>query len=209
MASVVEERFFEVYNGHPIVHHQGDKDHPAVERMWDVANTLRMTEFNTAPLMGLGTDDSHNYHVTGMNRATTGRGWIMVRAKELSADALIDAMGRGDFYASSGVTLSDTRYDASGQTLEVQIAADGAATFTTQFIGTLAAAPGAKPAAADIGVVLATVQGPKATYKLTGRELYVRALVTSDKAVANPAFADQKQQAWTQPVGWEKRLTAR
>ncbi len=86
IAEVVEERFFEIFNGHPIVNQQGDKDHPSVDRIWDIANTLRLTVFKYAPLMGLGTDDSHNYHVTGMNRATTGRGWICVRAKELCCD---------------------------------------------------------------------------------------------------------------------------
>jgi hypothetical protein len=47
------------------------------------------------------------------------------------------------------------------------------------------------------------VEGITATYRLTGEELYVRAVVTSDRAPENPSFPDQKAQAWTQPVGWE------
>jgi hypothetical protein len=54
-----------------------------------------------------------------------------------------------------------------------------------------------------VGKVLATVEGTKATYRLTGEELYVRAVVTSDRPPQNPSFPDQKAQAWTQPVGWE------
>src|SRR5215207_9291859 len=50
----VEERFYEVYNGHPGVEHEGDNNHPSVERIWDIANTLRLTSFRAAPLMGLG-----------------------------------------------------------------------------------------------------------------------------------------------------------
>jgi len=31
----------------------------------------------------------------------------------------------------------------------------------------------------------------------------VRAVVTSSAPAADPSFPDQKQQAWTQPVGWD------
>jgi len=59
----------------------------------------------------------------------------------------------------------------------------------------------------EIGQVLATVEGTKATYKLTGRELYVRAMVEASKPPEKPTYAGQKAQAWTQPVGW--RLNSR
>lgn len=32
------ERFFEVYNGHPLVHNYGDTLHPGTEDMWDLVN---------------------------------------------------------------------------------------------------------------------------------------------------------------------------
>ena len=54
----------------------------------------------------------------------------------------------------------------------------------------------------DVGRVLSTVEGTKATYKLTGEELYVRAVVESSKAPEKPTYQGQKAQAWTQPVGW-------
>src|SRR5687768_8274236 len=137
LAEVVEEPFFEVYNGHPSVNQPGDANHPSIERLWDIANTLRITTFNAPPLMGLGTDDSHHYHVGGMSRAAPGRGWVCVRAKELTPEALIAAMETGDFYASSGVTLREVKFDDRSQTLEIEIEADGDAGFTTEFIGTL------------------------------------------------------------------------
>jgi hypothetical protein len=56
----------------------------------------------------------------------------------------------------------------------------------------------------DVGKVLATVEGARAYYVLTGEELYVRAVVTSDQPPENPSFPGQKAQAWTQPVGWER-----
>jgi hypothetical protein len=56
----------------------------------------------------------------------------------------------------------------------------------------------------QIGKVLAKVEGLQPEYKLTGDELYVRAVVFSSLPPADPSFKDQKAQAWTQPVGWKK-----
>ena len=58
----------------------------------------------------------------------------------------------------------------------------------------------------QIGKVLATVKGARAEYKLTGAEMYVRAVVTSDRKKNPPSFKGQHEQAWTQPVGWRKWL---
>jgi hypothetical protein len=51
--------------------------------------------------------------------------------------------------------------------------------------------------------VLKSVEGLAPAYELTGEELYVRAVVTSNEPPRDPSFAGQKQQAWTQPVGWD------
>jgi hypothetical protein len=53
---------------------------------------------------------------------------------------------------------------------------------------------------------LKTVAGLAPRYELTGDELYVRAVVTSSKPPHDPSFKDQREQAWTQPVGWEEVL---
>ena len=53
-----------------------------------------------------------------------------------------------------------------------------------------------------IGETFATVEGPVGEYALRGDELYVRAVVTSSRACADPAWEGQRRQAWTQPVGW-------
>jgi len=206
IAEVVEDRFFEVFNGHPQVNQEGDETHPSIDKLWDIANTLRLTTYKSAPLMGVGTDDSHHYHFTGMNRSTTGRGWIQVRAASLSVDALLTAMNKGDFYASSGVTLQDVTFNRSTKTLKLAIAPDGGAKFTTRFVGTLAPEAGQPVPADAIGVTFKSVEGLEASYQLTGRELYVRAVVISDQDPVNPSYQGQKRQAWTQPVGWESRL---
>jgi acetyl esterase/lipase len=212
LAEATEERFFEVYNGHPGVNQLGDKTHLPVERIWDVANTARMLTYGGEPLMGLGTDDTHHYHVGGMTRATAGRGWVNVRARELTAAALIAAIQAGDFYASTGVTLADVRFDTASKTLRLDIQPDGDAKFTTRFVGTVApsaateSGKSAVPAAQDVGVVFASADGLAPTYRLTGRELYVRAVVTSDRPPLNPSFKGQLAQAWTQPVGWQQAV---
>lgn len=217
LAEVLEERFFEVYNGHPGVKHLGDEHHPSVERLWDIANTIRVGQLKSPPLMGLATDDTHDYH--GQQGARPGRGWVMVESRYLSPEHLIRAIKAGRFYSSSGVELKGFSYDSAAKEYKLEIAEEDGAEFTTQFIGTLVDAdtnsepPGVdkagKPIRAsrkysgEIGKVLATVKGTTPSYKLTGNELYVRATVTSSKPARDPVFKDQMQQVWVQPIGWE------
>ncbi len=221
MAAVLQERFFEVYNGHPGVNHLGDKQHAGMERIWDIANTLRIAEFKSPPLLALATDDSHNYF--GTRGASPGRGWVMVRSRKLAADPLVQALHAGDFYASSGIELAEVTFDAEQGRLSLAIVPQEGVTYATEFIGTLVGVDIKSEAVLDdkgqelratrrysdqIGKVLAKVSGTKAEYQLTGDELYVRAVVTSSRAPENPSFENQREQAWTQPVGWKKHVPA-
>lgn len=209
IAAVVQERFFEVYNGHPAVGQQGDDTHPPIERMWDIANTIRIGELNAEPIFGVATDDSHNYHGKP-GGSTTGRGWVMVQASYLTPEHILRAMKRGDFYASSGVRIHEVTFDASSGKLTVTIDPHAGESYTTRFIGTrMNYDATSKPRgdgkrvtrkyAADIGAILATQAGITATYQFTGDELYVRAVVTSSADHHDPSFDGQKKQAWTQP----------
>lgn len=206
LASVISERFFEVYNGHPEVHHLGDETHPSVERMWDVANAIRLIKLAADPLMGVATDDTHEYH--GRSGARPGRGWVMVQSRFLTPEHLIRAMKRGDFYCSSGVALEQVDYDDESKTLSLSIRSERGATYKTQFIATIKAndaktsTPGVLPAAEDIGRIVATSDSLTPSYKLSGNEYYVRAVVTSSLPPVDPSFDQQKEQAWSQPVGW-------
>lgn len=225
LAHAVLERHFEIHNGHPGVNQLGDHHHPSMERVWDIANTIRLVELNAPPLFGVATDDSHNYHGKPKG-SSSGRGWVMVRSTHLSPEYILRAIKAGDSYSSTGVVLRDVRYDAETKTLRVDIAPDGDAVLTTQFIGSMKGVETtgepidtAKLSAADakalgrhkhkysdrIGETLKTVAGTTAEYKFTGEELYVRAVVTSSRAPTNPSWAEQKMQAWTQPVGWTVR----
>jgi hypothetical protein len=211
-------RFVEVANAHPLVRNDGDAVHPPLDRLWDIANAVRLAQHKLPPLFGVASDDAHRYHeAVG---PVPGQAWIMVRARELTAAALIEAMQRGDFYATTGVVLKSLDYDAERRTLSVEVEPADGVEYAISFIGTPAGVDttGQPVAATDkdgkplrvtqryadaIGRTLATTKGTRATYTLTGTELYVRAVVTTNQPSKR---ADLPIQAWTQPVGWEKRV---
>lgn len=220
LAFIVSDKFFEVFNGHPGVNQLGDDQHASIDRMWDIANSIRIKELKLPPLFGVGTDDSHDYH-DGKKGASVGRAWVMVRAKGLDAESILGAMQSGEFYASSGVDLEEIKFDADSKKLTIKIKSQPGETFVTEFLGTsesvdLKSEPmtdkdgkelsATRKYSDEVGKVLATVEGETASYQLTGGELYVRARITSSAAHDNPTLKDQKKQAWTQPVGWEKRV---
>ncbi|MGC6449928.1 MAG: PHP domain-containing protein [Pirellulaceae bacterium] len=213
LAFVVQERYLEIYNGHPGVNVLGDSEHASVESIWDIANTIRLSQLDAPPLFGVGTDDSHHYHGRGTSRP--GRSWIMVRGDKLDADAITTSISQGDFYSSSGVTLSEVSFDSKKKKLALTIEPKEGVTYSTRFIGTRKTADlnsKFKKSAAgkvvtriyseDVGATLATVEGLNPVYQLQGDELYVRAVVTSTQPHVDPTLPEQTEQAWTQPVGW-------
>jgi hypothetical protein len=198
IAHVLEERFFEVYNGHPGINHLGSEERgrPGDEKIWDIANTLRLTELDGQLLYGVASDDSHTYHGGDVK---PGRGWIMVRAARLDADTLVRAIQAGDFYASTGVRLEKIEFDPAKKILEIQIAGsdENDGKVSTQIIGTLR---GEEADPLKVGKELARYQGRTIRHQLSGGEWFVRATVTSEKPHPSPSFPEQKMQAWTQPV---------
>lgn len=168
---------FEVHNAHPGVNNEGGVDDQgnralSTEALWDSLLTRGKRIFMVAD------DDSHSFKPENADRpdlTRPGRGWIQVRADTLTAEAIVRALGRGDFYGSNGVTLRDIQ--TRGRELRVDVAPRGDRRYTTEFIG-------------RGGRVLATVTGTSASYSITGGEGYVRARVTDS----------QGRRAWTQPV---------
>jgi len=196
VAELKSERFFEVYNGHPGTNVHGDATRPGNEELWDLANARRRYELELPLLFALATDDAHDHHADGPTKSNRGRGWIQVRARDLSAGALIEAMRAGEFYASTGVELADVRFD--GETLTVDVAAEPGVSYRTRFIGAEQ-----RDGEVRAGVVFLESEADPASYTLTGREGYVRATVVSSRAQANPAAAGDAERAWTQPVRGE------
>jgi hypothetical protein len=210
LARVDEERFFEIFNGHPLINYEGDEQHYGHEMLWDIANSIRAGILKTPLLFGVGTDDSHDYHG---EESSPGRGWIMVRSEKLEATALLAAMNAGDFYASSGITLKDVGF-RDGK-LSISIQSEPGVTYTTTIRGTPKnfdsstqdivitgkdPQPNRKRYSDQIGTNFATITGNEVNWTPKGNELFFRAVITSTKPHPNPSYKGQTEMAWTQPI---------
>lgn len=220
LLALPQVKFYEICNsdGGPMF-----KPHPQWynrDKFFDIVNAFR-AEDGVQPLYGLGTDDAHSYR-NPKGSSAPGHAWVMVRSDSLDVDALISAMERGDFYASTGVTLADVRF--SRNTLRVNVNPEVGATYTIEFFTTKKGfdrttitfedpAHEKKPARVgkrysdSIGCIVKTVKGTEAEYTLAADDLYVRARITSSlrpeiRASNEPEFTT----AWTQPYrprkGW-------
>ncbi len=189
MIALKGERFFEVYNGHPMVHNLGDSVHMSTEEMWDLINISYIN--NNQPVMyGIATDDSHHYHVMGDKWSNAGRGWIMVQSDSLTPASLITAMNAGKFYATSGVTLKGLETDENN--LSVEVSAEPGIAYTISFIGCRKDQ--------STPEVFKSVEGTEAIFELTEDILFVRCKITSSKLHSNPIENILYEMAWTQPV---------
>jgi predicted metal-dependent phosphoesterase TrpH len=170
LAQVRNNKLFEIWNGHPQVNNLGGGGAPGLEDMWDAILSRGIL------LYGIAVDDAHTFkRPEDRAAARPGQGWVVVRADRLAAREILDAMERGDFYASTGVTLTD--YSASPARIAIGIAAQGTTRFRVQFIG-------------KGGRVLSDVSGASAAYVIKGDEGYVRARITDSNG----------RMAWTQPI---------
>ncbi len=171
LAQVENDRLFEIYNGHPTVHNDGGGGFPSLEEVWDMLLT------GGKRIYGIAVDDAHHFQGEfSADRANPGRGWISVRTTSLDAVEIMRRLEAGQFYASTGVTLSDVVTE--NDRMEVHIAPRGNFRYTTTFIG-------------SGGRVLAVSLENPAVYTLQGRETYVRAKVVDsrgDAAWVQPAF---------------------
>jgi hypothetical protein len=107
----------------------------------------------------------------------------------------------------------------TGKALEVHVAAEEGLTYRIDFIGTNrdfsqdSKAASDKPEDAEtltrvysseIGQTFQTTEGTSGRYDFTGKELYVRAVVTSSRKHPNPSTAGEFERAWVQPVATGK-----
>jgi hypothetical protein len=179
-------RFFEVWNTEPGMNNLGGGGKPSTEQIWDqVLSAGRL-------MYAVAVDDSHHFYdfissrQSGSPLSNPGKAWIEVRAGELSVPALMEAMNRGDFYATTGVVL--TSYEVSGSGIKIGLSDQ------TRDLGW--SAPGANPQLYRTefigrdGKRLKLDESLNPVYEFTGAELYVRARITSSDGLL----------AWTQPV---------
>jgi hypothetical protein len=171
----------EIANGFPSANNLGGMDEKgnvilSTEALWDVLLGAGKVAW------GVGSDDSHDYlHLDDPNSERPGKAWVVVRAAELTRENILEAMLKGEFYASNGVTLEDYAVNRSAMTITIKRPRDPRATddrmFTTRFIG-------------KEGRVLGESGGLKPSYTFRGDEEYVRAVIVDSNGM----------RAWTQPV---------
>jgi hypothetical protein len=162
---------FEVYNGHPMVNNDGGGGFASLDEMWDALLTAGQR------LYGIAVDDAHQFKVFGKEHSNPGHGWIQVRADTLSSPSILAAIEAGEFYATTGVKLSNLSISPTEYRVEIAPDEKWEEKSTTYFIG-------------EGGKILAKTFDKNAVYRLTGKEKYVRARVESSGGA----------KAWTQPV---------
>ena len=163
-------RLMEVYNGHPLTNSDGAPGRSSGDEIWDGVLSADQVIF------GVATDDSHTYTDYSPRVSNPGRGWLMVRAEEFSKEAIVDSIATGEFYASTGVTLSEL--EISAESIRIVIEQEFDVEYVTTFTG-------------KNGVKLAEAAGLEAGYDPRGDEGYVRATVRCSQPGSK---------AWTQPV---------
>ena len=166
---VVGASLMEVYNGMGSANVYGAPGKFSCDEIWDgVLSAGRV-------IFGVATDDSHHYSNFSHLHNNPGRGWVVVRAAELSQEAIVEAFASGNFYASTGVTLSEL--EVSPESVLVRIEQERNWIYVTTFVG-------------RGGVTLDEHVGLEASYRPRGDEGYVRSVVRSSYGT----------KAWTQPV---------
>jgi hypothetical protein len=172
-ADLLEARgaqLMEIHNGHFMVNNEGAGGQPGAEALWDGMLSAGIRIF------GVASDDVHQLKQPWVRAsAKPGQGWVVVRAARLTPESILAALAAGDFYASTGVELSDVQ--ATPQRLTVTVKEQSFARYTIQFIG-------------QGGRVLEEAATSPASYDISGREGYVRARILDSNG----------QMAWTQPL---------
>ncbi len=170
LAQVQNDKLFEIFNGHPTVHNEGGGDSPGMEEVWDILLT------GGKRMYGIAVDDAHHFtQAFAPHRANPGRGWVGVRARNLVAREIMDALEAGRFYASTGVELDDVLVTPT--TLEVRVRPRGNFKYRIQFIG-------------NGGRILQETRAQTGVYTLSDDVTYVRARVIDSSGA----------KAWVQPV---------
>jgi predicted metal-dependent phosphoesterase TrpH len=174
LLQVQNTKLFEIYNGHPAVNNFGGGGVPGMEEVWD-----RLLSSGKL-IYGIADDDAHVFKQPWhAGEPLPGRGWVYVHADRLAPRAIVEALDRGDFYASTGVELNG--YQVTPSAITIEIKQGTVSKYRVQFVG-------------RNGQILSEVTSTPAVYRFKGDELYVRAKVLESNG----------RLAWTQPV-WRGR----
>lgn len=182
------ERFFELYNGHPAVNNAGNDEYDSTEIMWDLVN-IHYLDQGKPLLYGIATDDSHHYHNFTADLSNTGRGWVMVNSKKLETSSLIEAMEKGDFYASTGITIK--KYVVTKNQIRVKVEPEQGVHYEILFLG--------YKDGGEAVEILERIEDTKGSYTFQDNDLFVRVKITSDALKESPPNTQETKKAWTQP----------
>jgi len=171
MSQLKGSHLFEIYNSSYNCNNFGAGGNPGMEEIWERLLSQGILMY------GVASDDAHDY--TGEfspQKSNPGTGWIMVKAIKLTPKAIIEALKKGEFYATIGVILKDITITKNKYIIEI-IKQEDDIKYTTTFIG-------------KNGKILKESFDMRAVYAFKGDESYVRARI----------FASSGEFACTQPV---------
>ena len=100
---------------------------PSMEQQWDILLSNGREVYATA------TDDMHHLNGKPEEEDSPGRGWIMARVMSLDAKSILGALAKGEFYASTGVELTEVSFD--GREMKVAVARKPDTTTLIRFTG--------------------------------------------------------------------------
>lgn len=198
----------------------GGSEHTVLEGAYtpdlffDIVNSFRLQK-GQAPIYAAAADDSHCYLQRQLNGiAGVGNAFVMANVSVFSEEGIADALNRGEYYPSTGVLLDSIRMD--GRTLQVKIKAEKGIHYTIVFLSTkrdfdatiqyreIAGTERHPPRKipfflGDFGRIVKSVEGTEGSCNLEQSDLYLRAVVLSDRPTTmNRPYFPAFQCAWTQ-----------
>ncbi len=216
LVEFTEFRHFEICNN------GCDADAPpveifSVEQFWDFVLAHRLIQGKPL-LYATATDDLHfcdPERIDGICGCELG--WVMVNVPgEFTAETIVEAMDKGDYYPTTGVLLDIIDFDRASGTLHVKAQTEPGVDYRVEFIATKRDFDRSivekeyphdgrytriLPVINDtVGQTVKSVAGAEASYTMTPDDLYVRAIVKSDTpGKISRMFYPETLRAWTQP----------
>lgn len=146
---------------------RSDNAHYSTEQIWDILLSQGQEVYVT------GTDDMHRLKDASGRKSDAGIAWVVARVPELTQSAVLTALSKGEFYASTGVELADCSFDSSE--FKVRIAPKADRKYLIRFVG-------------KWGSILQETTGMAASYRIAGKpepNSYIRCkIIAADGMVA-------------------------
>ena len=136
---------------------------------------------------GFANDDAHNLDTTHF--AGAGSAWNMIWARELTREAIMDALRNGAFYGSCGIKIDKIKIKTRSITVKspnatyIKVVGDGSRT-------------------------LKEVKGSRLKYVLRGDEKWIRIIFWNDVICYPGQIPEYTQKAFLQPIILEDLLSA-